>query len=175
MSNDTMNEAARWGTEVWVGTVNPWECDRMGHLNTRFYLRHTRAGLATLLHLLGLKGAFAPGAASTLLVREQNIRFLKEARVGAVLTLRGALLELGETDARFGFVMLHGDGSVAASVVLNCVHIACQHPADDRQIPWPDAMRKASGSPSRLAVASLPQGVQPRGVASAPLPQHFPG
>jgi acyl-CoA thioester hydrolase len=71
------------GAELWRGGVNTWECDEMGHMNVRFYVVKAVEGLATLAALIGMPDAFRSDATSTLLVREQHIRFLKEAHAGA--------------------------------------------------------------------------------------------
>src|SRR2546421_309752 len=66
--------------EVWRGSVAMWECDAMGHLNVGFYVAKSVEGLAALAAELGMPGAFAADARATLIVREQHIRFLREAR-----------------------------------------------------------------------------------------------
>ena len=56
-----------------------WECDAMGHLNVGFYVARSMEGLCSLAAELGMPHAFAPDARATLIVREQHIRFLREA------------------------------------------------------------------------------------------------
>ena len=86
--------------EVYRGSVNTWECDEMGHMNVRFYVAKAVEGLATLAALIGMPDAFCADATSTLLVREQHIRFLKEAHAGAALHMVGGVVEMGESEAR---------------------------------------------------------------------------
>ena len=101
------------GLEVWRGSVNTWECDAMGHMNVRFYGVRALEGLVGLAAAMGMPRAFSPTAGATLLVREQHIRFLREALAGTVLTLRGWVAELGETEARLvqdgsGYAVIEG-------------------------------------------------------------------
>jgi acyl-CoA thioester hydrolase len=128
--------AAGLGTEVWRGCVNTWECDEMGHMNVRFYVAKALEGLVGLAAALGMPHAFSPYANATLLVREQHIRFLREARPGAPLFMRGAVLEIGETEARLLLVLFHAASSEpAASFQTVVAHVAA---ADEtRPFPWP--------------------------------------
>lgn len=52
----------------------------MGHLNVGFYVAKSMEALAGLAAELGMPGAFAANAEATLVVREQHIRFIREAR-----------------------------------------------------------------------------------------------
>src|ERR1700760_1772665 len=92
----TLGEAV----EVWRGSVATWECDAMGHLNVGFYVAKSMEGVIGLAAELGMAGAFAADARATLIVREQHIRFLREARPGAPLMMTGGVVEIGESDAR---------------------------------------------------------------------------
>ena len=56
--------------DVSRGTANAWECDHLGHMNTRFYLARVEEGLATLGALLGVPPARHRDGRSTLEVQE---------------------------------------------------------------------------------------------------------
>ena len=96
----TTQEAAFPGVEIWRGGVNTWDCDEMGHMNVRFYVSRAMEGLAGLAAELGLPHAFSPYANATLVVREQHIRFLREAHAGAALHMLGGVIEISDTEAR---------------------------------------------------------------------------
>ncbi|MDP1737250.1 MAG: thioesterase family protein [Caulobacter sp.] len=128
------------GIEIWRGGVNTWECDEMGHMNVRFYVARAMEGLVGLAAALGLPHAFAPHAGATLLVREQHIRFLREARAGAALHMTGGVVEMGEDDARFLLLLWHSDsGALAASFQTVVAHVT---PAEGRAFPWPGRTRE---------------------------------
>ncbi|HLZ74368.1 thioesterase family protein [Phenylobacterium sp.] len=122
------------GVEVWRGSVATWECDAMGHLNVGFYVAKSMEGLASLAAELGMAGAFAADARATLTVREQHIRFLREARPGMPLAMTGGVIEIGESQARLIFLLRHADGQLAASFQTLVDHVTAR---DARAFPWP--------------------------------------
>ena len=127
------------GTEIWRGGVTPWQCDEMGHMNVQFYLANATEGMAALASLLGLPRAYAPGAPSTLLLREHHVRFLKEARPGAGLIMTGGVLAFDETEATLLQLLFHASGEPAAAITAKVAHVT---PRDMRPFPWTRATRE---------------------------------
>jgi acyl-CoA thioester hydrolase len=148
--------------EVWRGGVATWECDSMGHLNVGFYVAKSMEALAGLAADLGMPRAFAPSADATLVVREQYIRFVREARPGAPLSIEAGVLEMGETDARFVFLMRHLDGELAAGFQTVVAHCTA---GEGRPFPWPDRIRARA----RALAAEVPERAAPRSLSLAPV------
>ena len=148
--------------EVWRGSVAAWECDGMGHLNVGFYVAKSMQALAGLAAELGMASAFAPQAASTLMVREQHIRFLREARPGAPLSIDGGVIEVGETDARLMFLMRHASGELAASFQTLVAHVTAH---DGRAFPWSERFR----TQAEAFRAQVPEAAAPRSIGLAPV------
>lgn len=148
--------------EVWRGSVAAWECDGMGHLNVGFYVAKSMQALAGMAAEMGMAGAFAAPAQSTLMVREQHIRFLREARPGAPLTITAGVVEMGETEARLLFLMRHHSGDLAASFQTVVAHVTAQ---DGRAFPWPDRLRARAAA---LAV-EIPDAAASRSISLAPV------
>ena len=140
----TTDEAQSWGVEVWRGGVNTWECDENGHMNVRFYVVKAIEALAGLAAALGMPRVYAPSANATLIVREQHIRFRREAHPGAALHMRGAVLALGETDARLLLVMYHSNsGEPAATFQTVVSHVT---PRGGRPFPWSSRTRERAAA-----------------------------
>jgi acyl-CoA thioester hydrolase len=149
--------------ELWRGGVNTWECDEMGHMNVRFYVARAGEGLAALARLLGMPDAFAPHAASTLLVADQHIRFLREAHAGTPLHMTGGVVSMDETSAVVLQVLIHTrTGEPAASFVSTVTHAS---PELGRAFPWPARARKAAED----MVVEVPAFAAPRSISGAPL------
>ena len=148
--------------EVWRGGVAAWECDAMGHLNVGFYVALSMEGLAGLAAELGMAAAFAPTASATLLVREQYIRFLREARVNAALSMTGGVLSMDESEARLQFLLHHADGSLAASFQTVVSHATS---AEGRAFPWSDRIRARA----EAMATTVPPGAEPRSINLEPV------
>lgn len=148
--------------EVWRGGVATWECDAMGHLNVRFYVARAMEALVVLAGELGMPQAFSPHAESTLVVREQYIRFLREARPEAPLHMTGGVVEMGENDARLLLLMRHQSGELAASFQTVAAHATAR---EANAFPWPDRIRARAEA---LRVQVPPQAA-PRSIRLEPV------
>jgi len=122
------------GVEIWRGGVQPWECDQMGHMNVAFYLAKATEALGGLAARLGLPGVFRPGTETTLILRDQHIRYLREARLGAPLHMTGGVVQMGESDGRFLMLLHHADGALAATYQLVAEHVDAR---TGEARPWP--------------------------------------
>ena len=148
--------------EVWRGGVATWECDAMGHLNVGFYVAKAMEGLAGLAAELGMPHAFAADARATLIVREQHIRFLREARPNAPLTMTGGVIEMAESEARLLLLLRHASGEIAASFQTLVSHATAQ---EGRAFPWPQRVLNRAAA---LTVA-VPREAAPRSIGLDPV------
>ena len=122
------------GLEVWRGSVNTWECDENGHLNVRFYVARAAEGLVGLAAAMGMEGAFRSGADATLLIKEQHIRFLREARPGAALHMLAGVISIGPDEARVLQLLFHSrTGELAAAFQTVVAHVTSR---EGRTFPW---------------------------------------
>lgn len=159
-SSDTVLQA---GVEVWRGGVHTWECDEMGHMNVRFYVVRASEGLAGLAGELGMAHAFSSRAGSTLRVLDHHIRFLREVRPSTALHMIGGVVEMGETEARLLFTLIHSaTNEPAASFQILVSHVT---PGAGRAFPWPQAVRERAG---RL-VTPIPAYAAARSLSLAPV------
>jgi acyl-CoA thioester hydrolase len=134
----------------------------MGHLNVGFYVAKSMEGLIGLAAELGMPDAFAPDALSTLMVREQHIRFIKEARPGAPLHMIGGVVEWGEADARLLFLLRHRDGETAAVFQTLVSHVTTQ---EVRAFPWPERLRERA----QALTMDVPVDARPRSIGLEPV------
>lgn len=151
--------------EVWGGGVNTWECDRMGHMNVRYYVAKAMDGLAGLAAELGMPRVFAPGAQATLIVREHHIRFLREAHPGSFLYMTGGVLEMGECEARLLLTFFHPNGEPCATFNTVVAHVTAE---EGRPFPWPQRIReRAKALQVALEDYAAPRSIRLDPVASA--------
>ncbi len=147
--------------EVWRGVVGAWDCDEMGHMNVRFYVARAMEGLAGLARRLGKAHAFSARATATFAVREHHIRFLREARAGARLSMDAGVVALGANDATVLQVLRHEPGGEPSATFTT--HIEHVDPREQRAFPWPERSRQAA---ARLHLA-LPAIAEPRQLGGA--------
>jgi acyl-CoA thioester hydrolase len=151
------------GVEIWRGGVNTWDCDEMGHMNVRFYVSRAMEGLAGLAAELGLPHAFSPYANATLIVREQHIRFLREAHAGAALHMLGGVIEVSDTEARLLQLLVHtATGQLAASFQTTVAHVT---PREGEAFPWPRVVHERA----RALRVEVPQQARARSLDLAPI------
>lgn len=120
-------EGGRSDTEMrewWRGGVEAWECDEMGHMNVRFWVRRAMEGIAVMAPELGCALGFTPGASATLLPLEQHIRFHREAPAGMPLFLRGGIVAWGEETLEvYGEIVQSRTGLVGATFLTTLAHV----------------------------------------------------
>ncbi|MFI4976796.1 MAG: thioesterase family protein [Caulobacterales bacterium] len=151
------------GIEVWRGGVAPWECDDMGHMNVRFYVARQMEGLVGLAAALGMPSAFAANAEATLVLRDQHIRFLREAPSRAPLHMVGGVVEMGESEARLLQLLVHsGSGEVAAGFQSIVAHVTAR---DGRAFPWSERTRTLAAG----LMVVVPEAVRPRTLSLDPV------
>jgi acyl-CoA thioester hydrolase len=150
--------------EVWRGGVNAWECDEMGHMNTRFYVARSIEALAVLFGMQGLPGLFSPASATTVVMEEQHIRFHTEARAAAPLDMSGGFVDIGDATALVVLVMRHSlSGNIAATFRFRLTHVEAKD--GETPVAWPAAFRDKATA-HRIP---LPNEAAPRSVGDDPV------
>lgn len=143
--------------ELYRGCVNAWECDENLHMNVRFFAAHAMEGLGFLAAAIDMPRAFHAEATSTLQPVDMHIRFLREARQGAPLSMRGGVSAIDDVTLTAFQELLHGDGTPAATFVIKCAHV---DPATLRPFKWPARVRRRAEAlrcaiPSHAAPRSI--------------------
>lgn len=110
---------------LWRGIANAWECDELGHMNVRFYLAKADEAIAMLCEDIGMRGAYAPNAMAYLRPLDMTVRFLAEARPGAILQIRGGVTDITDTGVELALILDHClKDTPAASFVIRLDHVS---------------------------------------------------
>ncbi len=150
-----MSHPAPLPAPLYQGSVNTWECDDGGHLNVRFHLERAMIGLAHMAHALEMPRAFTKTAGATLVPLEAHLRFLKEARPGAPLSMHGGVISMGESEATVCLDMRHAGGAPSSVFTFRVAHADTR---GFRPFPW----SKRSRAAARHLRVDLPQHATPR-------------
>jgi acyl-CoA thioester hydrolase len=139
---DTTSQETRMSefTITHRGTVYPWQCDHMGHMNVMWYVAKFDESSWQLLSWLALtRTRFARDGAGMAAV-EQRIEYKRELRAGDVVTIRSTVLEVKDKVIRMRHEMTNDDtGDLVAVTELVGVHMemkarrACSLPSDMRE------------------------------------------
>ena len=118
------------------GTVYPWHCDHVGHMNVMFYVGKFDEATWQLFRELGLSPSFLRQARRGMAAVDQHISYTQELHAGDIITVRSSLLEFKEKSLRFVHEMSHDESNViVARTTLKAVHLdtearkSCAFPA----------------------------------------------
>jgi acyl-CoA thioester hydrolase len=125
---------------TYKGTVYPWHCDEMGHMNVMWYVGKFDEGTRHFFHALGLTPQFLRVNDRGMAAVEQTVQYKRELLAGDIVAIYSELNEIKERVLRFTHEMRKADTSeVAAITTLTAVHLdksarrACAFPADVRE------------------------------------------
>ena len=113
--------------ETYRGTVYPWHCDQMGHMNVMWYVGKFDEATWNLFAAMGITTAFLKQNRRGMAAVQQNLTYKRELVAGDTIAVRSAFLEVREKVARFVHEMRNTQSNeVAAICVLTGVHIDAQ-------------------------------------------------
>jgi acyl-CoA thioester hydrolase len=106
------------------GTVYPWHCDHVGHMNVMWYVGKFDEATWQFFNMLGLTPAYLRSAQRGMAAVDQHISYLRELHAGDVVSVRTSLLEMKDKSLRFVHEMTNDEsGEVAARTTLKAVHL----------------------------------------------------
>ncbi|MFF7946507.1 acyl-CoA thioesterase [Streptomyces griseorubiginosus] len=105
------------------GTVYPWHCDHIGHMNVMWYVGKFDEATWQLFAGIGLIPALLREERRGMVAVDQRISYRRELRAGDVVLVRSGVLSVGTTSLRFCHVMEDAvSGEVCAVTVVTGVH-----------------------------------------------------
>ena len=106
------------------GTVYPWHCDHVGHMNVMWYVGKFDEATWHLFNAIGLTRPYLQSAGRGMAAVDQHISYLQELHAGAVVSVRSRVIEVKERSLRFEHEMVdEATGAVAARTTLKAVHL----------------------------------------------------
>ena len=118
------------------GTVMPWHCDHMGHMNVMWYVGKFDEATWNLFSEMGVTAAFLRDNQRGMAAVQQNISYRRELYAGETVSVQSAFLEVREKVAKFVHEMRNAEtGELSAICILTGVHIDAR---TRRSCPFPD-------------------------------------
>lgn len=109
---------------MYRGTVYPWQCDHMGHMNVMWYVGKFDEATWQLFSAIGITADYMRTSGRGMAAVDQRISYQREVRAGDVILVRSAILEVRSKVIRLCHQMENAaDGEAVAMTVLTAVHI----------------------------------------------------
>jgi acyl-CoA thioester hydrolase len=138
------------GVITYRGTVYPWHCDHMGHMNVMWYVGKFDEATWQFFNYVGLAPSRLSKEGAGMAAVEQHIEYRRELHAGDVITVRSTALEVKDKSIRFAHEMTNDEnGEVAARTTLTGVYIDTSL---RKARPLPEEIKESL----RLMVASPP-------------------
>ena len=106
------------------GTIYPWNCDHMGHMNVKYYAEKFDQAVWNLFSHLGLTADYLRNNNRGMVALEQNIKYHKEVLPGDSIFIESEVLEIREKTLRMRHVMFNAvDSGLLSETEVIGLHI----------------------------------------------------
>ena len=124
------------------GTVYPWHCDHVGHMNIMWYVGKFDEANWNLIARIGLTPGYLRESGRGMAAVQQNISYKRELLAGDIVEIKSELLEIGVKSIRFMHEMRNAEtGEIAATCEITGVHMDREA---RRATPFEDAIRRTA-------------------------------
>ena len=159
------------------GTVYPWQCDHMGHMNVMWYVGKFDEASWQLLATLGFTRTRMRDEGVGMVAVEQHISYKRELLAGDIVTVRSKIIDVKDKALQLCHEMRNDEtGEIAATMTAVGIHIDV-HARKARSLPE-DIRSRAIDSTNRQVGSDLAFS-QPTGArsvysdVSSPCPDGF--
>jgi acyl-CoA thioester hydrolase len=131
------------------GTVYPWQCDHVGHMNIMWYVGKFDEANWNLFARIGLTPTYLRESGRGMAAVQQNITYKRELLAGDIVEVKSELLEIGVKSIRFMHQMRNAEtGEIAATCEITAVHMDRQA---RKSAPFADTIRRFRRAVDRLS------------------------
>jgi acyl-CoA thioester hydrolase len=121
---DMTQDAIRRFTVIYRGTVYPWQCDHMGHMNVTWYAAKFDEASWQLLAMFGLTRSRLPRDGARMAAVEHRAEYKRQLRAGDVVTIRFVVRGVDDKVITAVHELLNDEtGEIAAIMTLVGVHL----------------------------------------------------
>jgi acyl-CoA thioester hydrolase len=106
------------------GTVYPWQCDHMGHMNVMYYTGKFDEATWQMFATIGVTPTFLRSQKRGVAAIRQNTTYRKELLPGDVISIYSGILEMRDKFIRYYHEMKNDDsGEIAATTMISGVFL----------------------------------------------------
>ena len=113
--------------DTYRGTVYPWHCDHMNHMNVMWYVGKFDEATWNLMSHLGMSAAFLREHHRGMAAIEQRISYQRELHAGDTVAIRTGVVDVTDKKIIFFHEMRNADtDTVSAITLLTGIHLDTQ-------------------------------------------------
>jgi len=115
-------------SDGWVptyrGTVFPWHCDHIGHMNVMWFVGKFDEATWQLFSKIGITPSYIRLQNRGMAGLDQRISYHRELKAGDVISIRSAVVEMREKVIRYVHEMRNDEtGERSAAMIVTSVHM----------------------------------------------------
>lgn len=136
----TRDDSMAAGFQRLGGTsVNSWECDQFGHMNTMFYVRRQTEVARFMWHNIGIDIDAMNGQGRGFVVGEMRVSYMSEVLEGDVVETYTGIREMTDKSVRVEHRLFNAEtGALSALAQVRVIHFDLN---SRRATNWPDDYR----------------------------------
>ncbi|MGH2754086.1 MAG: acyl-CoA thioesterase [Actinomycetota bacterium] len=124
---------------TYVGSVYPWQCDQVGHMNVAFYVTKFDEATWQFFAHIGMDGAYFRAGRGGMGAVEQHLTYRRELHPGDCVQVASEVIEVTPKSITFRHHMTESTtGEPVATCTITAVHIET---SARRSAPLPDDVR----------------------------------
>ena len=124
------------------GTVYPWQCDHVGHMNIMWYVGKFDEANWNLFARIGLTPSYLRESGRGVVAVQQSTAYKRELLAGDIVEVKSTLLEIGDKSIRFRHEMRNAEtGEISAMCEIAGVHMDRQA---RKSATFADAIRRTA-------------------------------
>jgi len=110
--------------QTFQGTIYPWHCDHMGHMNVQFYTAKFDEATWNFLSGFGITPQYMKENSCGMVALEQHTKFRKEVLAGDNIYIESAMIEVKDKVVIFRHNMKNFETrQICAETILTGLHI----------------------------------------------------
>ncbi len=126
--------------KTYQGTVYPWNCDHMMHMNVQFYVAKFDEAWWNLSSSLGITAAYLRENKKGMAALEQHIKYYKEVLAGDNIYIESEIIEMKAKTIRVKHTMFNLESKkLVSEMEMTAVHIDTEL---RKGIPLPEFVRE---------------------------------
>ena len=108
---------------TYKGTVYPWHCDQMGHMNVMWYVGKFDEAIWHFFNDIGLKASVMRGENMGIVAAEQKLKYFKECLAGDIVSVKSSIISVSDKTMTIKHDMyLTETDEIAASSEIICIY-----------------------------------------------------